>query len=66
MRENVGKVKLVIFLAILLLVSLVGIITFQLITINNIQQTINQQQAQIEELNNQLQYYTQNNQSSSN
>lgn len=61
MKENLGRVKLIIFLAIVLLISLVGIIVFQLITINKIQQTIADQNARIEELNNQLNYYENSN-----
>jgi len=66
MKENLGRVKLIAFLAILSLIFLVGIVIVQLISIHENQKIILTQQAEIEELNNQLNYYENTNQDLSN
>ncbi|MBR2969657.1 MAG: hypothetical protein IKC49_01215 [Clostridia bacterium] len=57
MKENLGRVKLVIFLAILVVLVLVGTLTAQLVNIHKNNQIIQAQQLEIEELKQQLEYY---------
>ncbi|MFQ6752318.1 MAG: hypothetical protein ACLRFL_01970 [Clostridia bacterium] len=59
-KENLGRVKLVIFLAILAVLALVGTLVFQLVSIHKNNEIIKTQQAQIEELKQQLEYYENN------
>lgn len=59
MKGNLGRVKFVIFLASVILLALIGLIVFQLISINKYEREISRQESIIEELNNQLDYYKQ-------
>ena len=59
MQANPKKVKLIIFSAIALIVILLVSCVALLISISSTKSKLNEQQAEIEKLNNQIKYYEQ-------